>query len=114
MNDKYELPEEIINLGHELMKIYKIECEELKSEIKYIISKDVHNIRIIENTLDRLLNIPTDEAYKLFMLLCKYYMTIDKEGALFYINSYEEIYGENEIDNEIDIDVKTKKKDYKN
>ena len=57
-------------------------------------ARRVRNVNYIETTLDRLLDIPTDKAYELFILLCDYYMNIDKEAAKFYLDSYEEIYGE--------------------
>ena len=100
--EKYTIPQDIIELAKQIHELYKIMYEMIKPEVMYIINKKVKNINIIENTLDRLLDIPTDEGYELFLKLCNYYATIDKEGAKFYLESYEEIYGEEE--------PKTKKK----
>lgn len=100
--EKYTIPQDIIDLAKQIHELHKIMYEMIKPEVMYIINKKVKNINIIENTLDRLLDIPTDEGYELFLKLCNYYATIDKEGAKFYLESYEEIYGEEE--------PKTKKK----
>ena len=100
--EKYTIPQDIMDLAKQIYELHKIMYEMIKPEVMYIINKKVKNINIIENTLDRLLDIPTDEGYELFLKLCNYYATIDKEGAKFYLESYEEIYGEEE--------PKTKKK----
>ena len=100
--EKYTIPSDIIELARGLNNLYKTMYIQIEPEVSYIINKKVKNVRIIEACLDRLLDIPTDEAYILFKKLCDYYAKIDKEGAKFYLDSYEEIYGEDE--------PKTKKK----
>ena len=89
--EKYEIPTEIIDLAKSLNELYQITCKQIKPQVSYIINKKVRNVRMIENTLDQLFDIPTDEAYELFKELCAYYMTIDKEGAQFYLDSYDEL-----------------------
>ena len=69
---------------------------QVKPDVLYIMARKVRNVRYIESTLDRLLEIPTDESYELYILLCDYYATIDKEGAKFYLDSWDEIYGDDE------------------
>ena len=101
-DEKYTVPKDIIELAKQLNDLYKIMYEMIKPEVLYIINKKVRNVVIIEDTLDRLFDIPTDEAYELFKQLCDYYMLIDAEAAKFYLESYDELYGDEE--------VKTKKK----
>ena len=62
--------------------------------------------KLIEYYLDELLNIPTDNSYELLKKLCNYYMLLNKEAALFYLNEYQEIW--------LDDDLKTLKKTRKN
>lgn len=100
-----ELPEEIYDLAKELNDIYLQMYLDLRDDVTYIIKKRIRNTTFIEDTLDNILDIPTEEAYDLLLELCNYYMTIDKEASLFYLDSYGEIYGEEEH--------KVRKKDYK-
>ena len=94
--EKYIISDGLIDLAKKIHELHKIMYEMIKPEVTYIINKKVKNVNIIENTLDRLLDIPTDECYELFIKLCDYYATIDKEGAKFYLEAYEELYGEEE------------------
>lgn len=96
----------IYDLVKKLYELYEVLYLDLVDDVSYIIKKNIRNTKFIENTLDNLLNVPTDKAYNLFITLCNYYMTIDKEAALNYIDIYQELYGEEK--------PKIKKKDYKN
>lgn len=96
---------EIYDLAKKLNDLYRIAYFQIEPIASYIINKKVRNIRMIENTLDKILNIPTDEAYELFVSLCKYYSSLDSDGAKFYLDSWDEMYGEDE--------PKVKKKDHK-
>ncbi len=96
MEEEYVIPKEIMDLAQGLVSTYKTLYKLVKPDVLYIIHRNVKNVKYIEETLDRLSEIPTDEAYELFILLCEYYATIDKEGAKFYLDSYEELYGEEE------------------
>ena len=93
---KYELPPKLYDLAKELNDLYKIAYYQIEPMASYIINRKVRNVKMIENTLDKILNIPTDEAHELFVSLCKYYATFDEEGAKFYLESWDEIYGEEE------------------
>ena len=88
--------DKIYALAKELSELYKIMYRQVKPDVLYIMARKVRNVRYIESTLDRLLEIPTDESYELYILLCDYYATIDKEGAKFYLDSWDEIYGDDE------------------
>ena len=101
--EKYKLPQEIYDMAKELNALYKIAYFQIEPMASYIMNKKVKNTVMIENTLDKILNIPTDEAYELFLSLCKYYATLDKDGAKFYLDSWDEMYGEDKSDTEISI-----------
>ena len=105
MEKDYQAPKEIFDLAAKLKELYEISYKQLLPDVKYILEKNVRNIRFIECTLDNLLNIPTDKSYELFVLLCNYYKTIDADAAKFYLDSWDELYG--------DEDNKVKKKDHK-
>ena len=92
-------------LFKELIEIYNIAYKELKPSVERIIKENITNKDTIEDCLEKLLNIPTDACYKLFIKLCDYYARIDLSSSLEYLKIYEELYGED--------DIKIKKKDYK-
>ena len=106
---------EIYDLAGELVKTYKIAYYRIEPMASYIITRKVKNTSMVENTLDKIMDIPTDEAHELFLSLCKYYATVDEEAAKFYLNAWDEIYGEDESDTETSNKDKPKirKKDYK-
>ena len=52
----------------------------------------VKDINLIEEYLDSLLGIPTDKCYQLFMMLCEYYSSINRDNAKFYLDLYNELY----------------------
>ena len=86
--------DDILNIAKELSEIYEISYNIIKLEVLFIIENNITDIKIIENCLDRLLDIPTDKGFMLLNKLCDYYSNIDKEGAKFYLDSYREMYGE--------------------
>ena len=99
------MDDKIIELAKQLNDLYELSYNQIKLDIERIIKSKNTNLKLIENYLDRLLNIPTDKSYKLLKKLCDYCSNIDKELADFYLKEFEEIYGEDE--------PKTLKKDYK-
>ncbi|MBU1194421.1 MAG: hypothetical protein KKE62_13725 [Proteobacteria bacterium] len=61
-----------------------------------IFSADV-NIPRIERVLDTLLDVAFDErVLALYKKLCRYLYSIDESTAVFYVNSYREIWEEEE------------------
>ena len=93
---KYTLPNNLKNMLDWLIKLYKQAHKEIKPEVLYIIKNNIKDIRLIEHTLDKLLNIPTEKCYILFTKLCNYVSKFDKETAEDYLEIYNEIYGEEE------------------
>ena len=85
----------IISLCNELNNLFEYQYNLLKPQVLEIINNKVKDIDIIEKYLDMLLNIQTDKGCNLFLRLCNYYYSINKENAQIYIDTYNEIYEEN-------------------
>ena len=99
------MDDKIIELAKQLNDLYELSYNQIKLDIERIIKSKNTNLKLIENYLDRLLNIPTDKSYQLLKKLCYYCLNFNKEIADFYLNEFKEIYGDEEL--------KTLKKDYK-
>lgn len=82
----------IFELARELNELHEMAYNLIAPNIEDIIKFGNKDIYLIETYLDKLLDIPTDKAYKLLTKLCNYCMNIDKEVAEFYLNEYEELY----------------------
>ena len=95
--------DEIISLAMQLNELYEYNYKLIKPKVISIIKNKVTDIKIIEMYLDMLLNIQTDNGCKLFLELCDYYYTVNREYANEYMQIYKEIYGE-------DDELKKKKK----
>ena len=88
MNDYNEIKQ----LAKTLYDLWKQNYQLVEPIVLDIINSRSKSSSLIESYLDDLLNIPTDESYELFKKLCAYYSTIDKEGADFYLNTWNEMY----------------------
>ncbi len=99
------MDDKIIELAKQLNDLYELSYNQIKHDIEWIIKSKNTNLKLIENYLERLLNISTDKSYQLLKKLCDYCSNFNKEISNFYLNEFEEIYGEEE--------PKTLKKDYK-
>ena len=94
----------IIRIAKELRKLYDESYNIYKSIVDNIINNQIKDINLIENTLDNILGIYTDKGFNLFVKLCTYYETVNKENAMFYFNFLKE-----EREEEYKIYVKKKK-----
>ncbi len=83
----------------DLLVLYKLEYNYIKPQVDYVLNNNIKNIIYIEDLLEKLLNIPYEPCYVLFVNLCNYVSTFNYEIAQDYIALYNEIYGENEIEN---------------
>ena len=77
-----------------LMELYELAYQQLNIKVTYLIDNGIRNKRLIENTFEELLNIPTDKCYDLFIKLCNYVKTFDEQLVIDYQTIYEELYGE--------------------
>lgn len=95
--DDYTLPSEIKEIASGLIELYGIAYIQIRPQVANIINNNVTNIAYIENVLDQLLNIPYEPCYQLFIKLCNYVSTFDKDCANDYLEIYEDLYGEEEV-----------------
>ena len=82
----------LINLIGELNHLYEDIYNYYEPLVLYLIKNNIKDIKLIENYLDNLLSIPTEKSYNLYMELCNYYESIDKNNSMFYIKEYKKIY----------------------
>ena len=87
------LDKRIKTMLDDLNNLYDLAYKELKTQVAYIIKKNLKDSKMIESTLDQLLNIPTDKCYLLFIKLCNYVATFDQSMADDYLTIYDELYG---------------------
>ena len=52
--DKYVIPQEIIDLGNQLIELYKYQCKQLKPNISYIINRTESGCLAMSNGLNSL------------------------------------------------------------
>lgn len=93
----YTLPSSIKEMASGLIELYGIAYIQIRPQVANIINNNVTNIAYIENVLDQLLNIPYKPCYQLFIKLCNYVSTFDKDCANDYLEIYEDLYGEEEV-----------------
>ncbi len=79
-----------------LMDLYKMAYKEIKPEVYYIINNNITDLNYIDKVLDRLLNLPYDSCYLLFVKLCNYVAKFNKSFAIEYLDLYKDFYGEDE------------------
>ena len=96
LEEKYTLSSTLKDMMSGLMDLYKRAYEELNPKVDYIIENKVTDLDYIAKILDRLLNIPHDYCYLLFIKLCNYIAKFNKPFADEYITIYQELYGEDE------------------
>ncbi len=77
---------------NELYTLWKESYCMVEPVVLDIIHSKNEDIHLIEDYLDTLLGIPTDESYELFKEFCEYYSTINEEYASFYLDTWDEMY----------------------
>ncbi len=88
------LDKKIKDMLKELYELYDLAYQSLSPQVAYIIKNSIKDNKLLESTLDELLNIPTDKCYKLFTELCGYISKFNSDMANDYLKIYEEMYGE--------------------
>ena len=73
-----------VELASELVSLYKVNLDIAEKEIKNIIINNIKDTHVIEHTLDKLLEIPTEKSERLYNFLCEYLDTIQEEKAKSY------------------------------
>lgn len=85
-------------MAKELNELYELTYNQIKPQVIYIIRNNIKDINFIDHIFDELLNVPTDKCYKLFTKLCNYVASFNSKLAKEYLEIYEELYGEEELE----------------
>lgn len=88
---------EIIALAGQLQPVQKEAADRTfivyGSEVNALFRLQITDKQRIEHTLDRLLDVAFDNrVLKLFKQLCRHYYFIDPQAAAFYVQSYREMW----------------------
>lgn len=85
--------EDIKNIINQTINDQEILVINLKIKINYIIDNKIINDQLLEGILEQLLNLfQTDEVFKLFTKLCKYYYKYNQDLINDYIAIYNDMY----------------------
>ena len=87
------LDEETFELFKELAVLQEQKYRLAESEINVIIKNNIKDKNRIERAIDEILEfLENDEALLLFRRICSYYIKINLEATMYYINYYIEEY----------------------
>ena len=84
------MEDDIIELAKELMKCYEKMYDFCYCEVDRIIRRKVTDAKLIENILDKILDIYTEKGFYLFIKLLLYYRTINPINANAYLQIMKE------------------------
>ena len=83
------LDEETFELFKELAVLQEQKYRLAESEINVIIKNNIKDKNRIERAIDEILEfLENDEALLLFRRICSYYIKINPEATMYYINYY--------------------------
>lgn len=83
------LDEETFELFKELAVLQEQKYRLAESEINVIIKNNIKDKNRIERAIDEILEfLENDEALLLFRRICSYYIKINSEATMYYINYY--------------------------
>ncbi len=83
--------EDVFKLAHDINELQNINLLNVQDEVSYIIRNNITNCNIIENTLDKILDLRIyfgDSINELYYKLINYYESINREAS----NDYKKIY----------------------
>ena len=87
------LDEETLELFKELAVLQEQKYRLAESEINFIIKNNIKDVNRIERAIDEIFEfLENDEALLLFRRICSYYIKINPEATMHYINYYIEEY----------------------
>ncbi len=87
------LDEETLELFRTVAKLQEQKYRLAENEINFIIKNNIKDKNRIERAIDEILEfLEDDEALLLFRRICSYYVRIDPEATMYYINYYIEEY----------------------
>ena len=87
------LDEETLELFKELAVLQEQKYRLAENEINFIIKNNINDDNRIQRAIDEILEfLENDEALLLFRRICSYYIKINPEATMYYINYYIEEY----------------------
>lgn len=87
------LDEETLELFKELAVFQEQKYRLAENEINFIIKNNIKDDNRIQRAIDGILEfLENDEALLLFRRICSYYIKINPEATMYYINYYIEEY----------------------
>ncbi len=99
MNVCDETVKAIGSLAVELTALAEQAARTYAPEVERLISSGNRSARLIEHTLDGLLDFAnTDDCLLLYRRLCRYYWTIDPHATAKYVRFYREMWDNDEGD----------------
>ena len=90
------LSPELTEMLNDLVVLWDLAYEQIKPMVDYIIKNNIRDSQRIDLYLEKILDIPTEKCYQLYLKLCAYYATFNYESAKEYLALYEELYGEDD------------------
>ena len=87
------LDEEILELFRTVAKLQEQKYRLAENEINFIIKNNIKDDTRIQRAIDEIFEfLENDEALLLFRRICRYYIKINPEATMHYINYYIEEY----------------------
>lgn len=84
------LDKETLELFKELAVLQEQKYRLAESEINFIIKNNIKNDNRIQRAIDEILEfLENDEALLLFRRICSYYIKINPEATMYYIEEYD-------------------------
>lgn len=93
------LSDELRGMFNGLMGLYDQAYGEIRKDVEYIVLNDIRDDYILEHVFDKIINIPTDKCYELFVELCDYVSHFNEEMVEDYKDIYNELYGDDKETN---------------
>ena len=104
--------EEITKLAEELIESQRPYLESLKETFEFIKYRNITRESQIERLLDDILSLlQTKETLDLYIRVCEYYFSINREAAIEYAKIYLDMYEDDTVLNKIrklDVNIKSK------
>lgn len=93
--DYMEFLEGIKGFAQQLQALQKQALNEFMPLVENIIENRISNVKQIEGVLDRLMEVAADgEGLDLYRRLCRHLYSLNQQSALFYVQSWKEMWDE--------------------
>jgi hypothetical protein len=93
-----DLVEKIAPLVSEVAALQQLAIREYEPVVEHLIRSNSQDVRKLEATLDRLLDIAcVPDGLKLFKALCRHYYFTDPVSTADYVQSYRELWDNEDL-----------------